>query len=146
MFTLIHPWAVLVAAVVAYLIGWAWYSPLLWQKPWMAARGDMGENWEADGKKEMPKVIAYGFLNTLAMSFAIAVALVLTGAETLMQSLQVALLLCFGLVVPVKFNDLLYTAHPPHWGRRAQTLFLVETGYLVVLFAVVAAIIWLVPK
>ncbi len=142
MFTLIDPWAVLVAAIVAYLVGWAWYSPLLWQKPWMAARGDTGENWDAEGKKEMPKIMAYGFLNTLVMSFVIALFLVLTGAETLMQSLQVVLLLCFGLVVTVKFNDLLYTAHPPHWGRRAQILFLVDTGYLIVLFALVGAIVW----
>ncbi|WP_409574424.1 DUF1761 family protein, partial [Salmonella enterica] len=51
MFALINPWAVLVAAVAAYLIGWAWYSPILWQKPWMAARNDDGSNWENGGKK-----------------------------------------------------------------------------------------------
>ena len=142
MFTLIHPWAVLVAAIVAYLIGWAWYSPILWQKPWMAARGDTGENWNTEGKKEMPKIMFYGFVNTLLMSFVIAVFLALTGVETLMQSLQVALLLCFGFVVTVKFNDLLYTAHPPHWGRRAQVLFLIDAGYQIVLFLVVSGIIW----
>lgn len=142
MFTLIEPWAVLVAAVAAYLIGWAWYSPLLWQKPWMEARGDTDKNWVENGKREMPKIMFYGFVNTLLISFVIAVFLALTGAETLVESLQVALLLCFGLVVTVKFNDLLYTAHPPHWGKRAQTLFLIDSGYLITLFLVVSAIIW----
>ena len=142
MFTLINPWAVLVAAVAAYLVGWAWYSPILWQKPWMAARGDTGENWNSEGKKEMPKIMLYGFVNTLLMSFVIAVFLALTGVASLMQALQVALLMCFGFVVTVKFNDLLYTAHPPHWGRRAQMLFLIDAGYQIVLFAVVAAVIW----
>lgn len=142
MFTLIHLWVVVLAAAAAYLVGWAWYSPLLWQKPWMTARGDTGENWEKEGKKEMPKIMLYGFLNTLAETFVIAVLLALVGVSSLTQALQVALLLCFGLVVTVKFNDLLYTVHPPHWGRRAQTLFLIDTGYQVALFLVVTTIVW----
>ena len=142
MFAIINPWAALVAAVAAYLVGWAWYSPLLWQKPWMAARGDTGENWEAEGKKEMPKIMFYCFVNTLLMSFTIAVLLTLTGATTLVMSLQVALLFCFGLVVTVKFNDLLYTSNPPHWGRRAQLLFLIDSGYLIALFIIVTTILW----
>ncbi len=138
MFTLINPWAVLVAAIVAYLIGWAWYSPILWQKPWMKARGDTGAN----GQKEMPKMLLYGFVNVLAESFVIAVFLALIGTTTLIETLQVALLMCFGFVVTVKFNDLIYTATPPHWGKRAQIVFLVDVGYQIALFIVVGAILW----
>jgi hypothetical protein len=138
MLSLIHPWAIVVAAVLSYLVGWAWYSKLLWQKPWMAARGDTGENWDAEGKKEMPKLMVYGFLNTLVQCFAIAVFLTLVGVSSVVGALQVALLLCFGFVVTVKFNDLLYTSRPPHWGRNAQIMFLVDTGYQVALFVITA--------
>ena len=31
--------AVLVATVVVFVLGWLWYSPLLFYKPWMRARG-----------------------------------------------------------------------------------------------------------
>ena len=31
--------AVLVAAVAAFVLGWLWYSPLLFFKPWMRLRG-----------------------------------------------------------------------------------------------------------
>jgi hypothetical protein len=141
MFEIINPWAVLVATLAAYFIGWAWYS-FLFQKIWMEARGDTGENWETEGKKEMPKLLAYGFLNTLVMVFTLAVFLTVTGVSTLIQSVQVALLLAFGLAVTIKFNDLLYTGVPPHWGRRAQTLFLVDSSYLIVLYAVSAAILF----
>lgn len=136
--TLIHPWAVLAAAITAYLIGWAWYSPILWLKPWLESRGT------AQGAlKTVPKsVMLYGFVNTLVVAFVIAVFLALVGAETLLASVQVALLLCFGFVATVKFNELLYTAYPPHWGRRAQLLFIIDTGYWVVVFIVVAAIIY----
>jgi hypothetical protein len=141
MFTLINPWAVLVAAVAAYVVGWAWYSPILWQKPWMEARGKTADDTKS-GMSEMPKVMFYGFVNTLLVSFVIAVFLALTQVASLMQALQVALLLCFGFVVTLKFNDLLYTSTPPHWGKRAQILFLIDVGYQIVLFVVVAAIIW----
>jgi hypothetical protein len=141
MFEIINPWAVLVATVVGYLIGWAWYS-FLFQKIWMAARGDTGENWETEGKKEMPKLLAYGFLNTLVMVFVIGVVLAIAGVYTLAQAVQVALLLAFGFAVTIKFNDMLYTGTPPHWGRRAQTLFLVDSSYLIVLYTVSAAIIF----
>jgi hypothetical protein len=144
-FTVVNPWAVLLAAVVSYLAGWAWYSPILWQKPWMAARGDDGKNWDEQGKKEMPKIMLYGFLNTLVITFTIALFLALLGVSTLTESLQVALLMCFGLVVTTKFNELLYTSTPPHWGKRAQIVFLVDSGYLVVLFLVTAAIVAWMP-
>ena len=137
MFTVINPWAVLVAAVVAYLVGWAWYSPMLWAKPWLASRG------KSPGDMKMPPTIMfYGFVNTLALSFVIAVFLTLTGVSSLMQALQVALLLCFGFVVTVKFNDLLYTNTPPPWGKKAQATFLIDIGYQIALFIIVAAIIW----
>lgn len=142
MFTLINPWAVLVAGVAAYLVGWAWYSPILWQKPWMSARGDSGENRNESGRKEMPKLMLYGLINTLLMSFVIAVFTALTDASTLMEYLQVSLLACFGFVVTVKFNDMLYTAYPPHYGRRAQIMFFVDVGYQIALFIVVGAILW----
>src|SRR2546427_1625818 len=32
-------WAVLVAAVAVFVLGWLWYSPLLFFKPWMRLRG-----------------------------------------------------------------------------------------------------------
>jgi ABC-type uncharacterized transport system permease subunit len=139
MFTLINPWAVLVAAIVAYLVGWAWYSPILWAKPWLESRGKTPDDMKGN-MKGMP--IAYGFINTLLMSFVIAVFLTLVGTTTLVGSLQVALLLCFGFVVTVKFNDLLYTGTPPHWGKRAQLTFLIDSGYQITLFLIVSAIIW----
>jgi len=35
----VNYWAVLVAAIVVFALGWLWYSPLLFFKPWMRARG-----------------------------------------------------------------------------------------------------------
>ncbi|MEK7604271.1 MAG: DUF1761 domain-containing protein [Patescibacteria group bacterium] len=141
MFTLIDPWAVLVAAVVAYVIGWAWYSPLLWGKPWNESRGNA-----ADAPTVMsPRILLYGFVNTLLMSFVIAVMFALVDVFSLVQSLQVALLMCFGFIVTLKFNELIYTNTPPHWGRRAQLLFLIDSGYYIAVFLAVATVLWYLP-
>ena len=35
----VNYWAVLVAAVAVVGLGWLWYSPLLFFKPWMRLRG-----------------------------------------------------------------------------------------------------------
>src|SRR5256714_15664743 len=35
----VNPVAALVAAIVVFVLGWLWYSPLLFYKPWMRARG-----------------------------------------------------------------------------------------------------------
>ena len=35
----VNYWAVLVAAIVVFVLGWLWYSPLLFFRPWMRARG-----------------------------------------------------------------------------------------------------------
>src|SRR5438128_11049620 len=35
----VNYWAVLVAAVTVFVLGWLWYSPLLFFKPWMRLRG-----------------------------------------------------------------------------------------------------------
>lgn len=142
MLEIINPWAVLVASIIAYFVGWAWYSPILWQKPWMQARGDDGKNWEESGKKEMPRILAYGFLTTFATSFAVAVFLSLTNVSTLLEALQVGLLLCFGFVVTTEFGHMIYTAYPPHWGKRAQTLFLIDVGYQIALFSILSTVIW----
>ena len=142
MFELIHPVAVFVAALVAYLAGWAWYSKYLWQKPWMESLGKTQAEWDEKAKKDMPKTMAYGFITILAISFSVAVFLQLVGASTLLEALQVGLLICFSFVVTTKFSDMIYSSPPPHWGRRAQQLFIIEAGYQIVLFSILSTVIW----
>ncbi len=146
MFEIINPIAVLVATLIGYFLGWAWYSPLLFQKVWMEARGDNGSNSEQNGKKEMPRIIAYGFATTLATAFSMAVFLSITGANSLTEAFQIGLLLCFGFVVTLKFGDLIYTNIPPHWGKRAQTVFIIDTGYQIALFTILSTVIWYISN
>lgn len=142
MFQTINFTAVLVANVVAYFAGWLWYSKLLWQKPWMESLGRTQEEWDKKWKKDMPKTILYGFITTLATSFAMAVFLQLVGASSLLEAFQKGLFLCFGFMITSKFSDLIYSYPPPHWGRRAQQLFFIEAGYQILMFGILSTIVW----
>lgn len=139
---LINPVAVLVASVAAYIVGWLWYSKVLFQKPWMESLGKTDADWEQNGKKDMPKVMLYGFLVTVVVAYGIAVFLAITEPKSLMEAMQVALLICFSFIVTTKFSDLIYESKEPHWSRRPQQLFFISTGYQVVSFLVMTAIIW----
>ena len=61
--------AVLAAAVSAFVIGGLWYSPLLFQKAWLAANGFS----EADVQKGSPaKIFGWSFVLTLIMAANLA--------------------------------------------------------------------------
>ncbi|MDO8481739.1 MAG: DUF1761 domain-containing protein [bacterium] len=142
----INTWAVLVAAVVAYLAGWAWYSPILWQKPWMESLGKTDADWGEKAKKDMPRTIAYGFLTTLAISFSMAVFMEIANVDSFLNALQIGMLVCFGFLVTTKFSDMIYEYPAPNWGKLAQQLFLIEAGYQIVLFGILSSVIWWVTN
>lgn len=49
--------AVLVAAVAVFVLGWLWYSPLLFFKPWMRLRGLDPEAAMKDAKMPVGKLV-----------------------------------------------------------------------------------------
>lgn len=60
-------WAVLVAAVAGFALGGAWYSPLLFSKPWMRLSGR-----EPQAGESPVAPLAVAFLSTLVAVFVLA--------------------------------------------------------------------------
>lgn len=73
----INYFAVVAAAVSAFLIGGLWYSPLLFERPWRAANGFA----DADLKKQNPAVTLGGSF-VLCLLMALNLAAFLGGPET----------------------------------------------------------------
>lgn len=138
----ISPWAVLVASFAAYLFGWLWYSPILWQKPWMESTGVSNQDYEQNGKKEMPRVMLYGFLVTVVIAYGIAVFLALLQPESLIIAIQLAMLICFSFIVTANYMKLIYESKDPHWSRKPQMLFLISSGHQIGQFLIMTAVIW----
>jgi len=63
--------AVLVATVVVFVLGWLWYSPFLFYKPWMRARGLDPDAAMANAKMPVGK-LGIELLRCFVLAFVIA--------------------------------------------------------------------------
>jgi len=63
--------AVLVAAIVVFVLGWLWYSPFLFYKPWMRARGLDPDAAMANAKMPVGK-LGIELLRCFVLAFVIA--------------------------------------------------------------------------
>lgn len=136
--------SIIIASVLGFVWGSVWYmSPFgrAWRdaKP-MDPKDDHTKY--SNSKKYMMNMFGTGFVITFLVAYVLEVFIMLSGMETLVGYLQVSLLACFGFVVTTKFSDLMYTNTPPFWGKRAQTVFIVDVVYYVVLFAILAATLY----
>lgn len=138
MFEILNPVGILVAAIVGYVIGMAWYSPVLFMKPWLDGLGKTEEEvkkpQEHKTKRYMWGLMTYTFIITVVTAFMLDLFIILTGATTLLEILEISMLLAFGFIVTVKFTDMLYTIDKPFWSIQAQKLFFVTSGYYVAMF------------
>ncbi|MGH9321407.1 MAG: DUF1761 domain-containing protein [Vicinamibacteria bacterium] len=122
--------AVATAALSTFLIGGLWYSPLLFQRPWMKANGLS----EADLQKGgTGKIFGLSFVFALVMAFNLAA--FLAGPDTtLAWGATAGALAGFGWVA-------LGIAIVALFERRSWTYILVNGGYFIVSFVVMGAIL-----
>lgn len=139
MFEIINIWAVLAASVAGFIFGSIWYSPFLFMKTWMDATGKTPEKIATSGMT-MKSTMLYGYLAGLAVAFVLAVFIALTGANTFVEILSLALLLCFGFVVTTQYTRMIYESDEAHWSIRPQKLFLISAGYQIGIFIVMSVV------
>src|SRR5947207_13773970 len=87
--------AVLVAAVVVFILGWLWYSPLLFYKPWMRLRG-LDPNAAMAGAKMPGGKLVVELLRCLVLAYVIARLVALLGVSSWMGGLHFGFLLWIG--------------------------------------------------
>jgi hypothetical protein len=128
--------AVLVAAIATMVVGFLWYSPLLFAKPWMKEMG-----YDANDKARMEEMMrsagpAYGgsFLASLVSAFILALFLHWLRAQSLEFGLMVGFHVWLGFVATVQFTSALFT-------KQSMKLFGINTGYQLVCYLAMAAIL-----
>jgi hypothetical protein len=128
--------AVLVAAVATMVVGFLWYSPLLFAKPWMKEMG-----YDANDQARMEEMKrsagpAYGgsFLASLVSAFILALFLHWLRAQSLEFGLMVGFHVWLGFVATVQFTSALFT-------KQSMRLFGINTGYQLVCYLAMAAIL-----
>lgn len=112
--------AVLVAAVVANVIGFVWYSKMLFGKSWMKLSGIT----EAQMKADKNKMQTYGmmFLMSLVMAYVLAHFEQVGGAADMVMGATIAFWAWLGFVATTMFGTNLFDKKP-------FKLFLINSGY-----------------
>jgi Protein of unknown function (DUF1761) len=132
----VNLWSVLVAAVATMVVGFLWYSPVLFARPWMIAMG-----YDPDDKAkiaEMQKSAGplYGIAMLASLLSAFVLGKVIDGltVNTARYGLKVAFAVWLGFVATVQLTDTLF-------GKKPVKLFLINTGYQLVCYLAMGAII-----
>lgn len=121
--------AVLVATVVAFVLGGLWYSKVLFGNAWMR---EVGLTEEAVNNANMPRTFGTTFVLQLIAAVALAA---LIGSDGNWQlGLQTGL--CVGLLWIATAYGVTYL-----FEQRPFRLWLINAGYYVVLYAVMGTII-----
>lgn len=110
--------ALIVAAIILWLLGALWYSPVLFAKPWIAIIG------RKSGEK--PKGLAAGmigsFIGDLLLAFVLAHIIGWSGADTFAWGAFVGFIVWLGFVVGPLYPQSVYEGRP-------FTYFAINAGY-----------------
>jgi len=118
------------------VVGFLWYSPLLFAKPWMR---EMGYDPNDKAKtQEMQKSAGPAYAGSLVASFvsAFTLALILHGlkGEDLHFGIMASFHIWLGFVATVQFTSALFMKH-------SMKLFAINTGYQLVCYLVMGSIL-----
>jgi hypothetical protein len=129
-------WPVLVAAASTMVVGFLWYSPLLFARPWMIAMGyDPDDKQAAEAmKKSAGPLYGAAYLSTLITAFVLLMLRDAAGVAGWLGGLQLGFWCWAGFVAPVKFTDAIF-------GKRGRTLLLIDSGYQLVCLLAMGAIV-----
>ncbi len=125
--------AIIVAAIAAFALGALWYSRTLFGRQWMAAHGYTPEKLAAM-QSNMGKTYAFSFITYVIMAMVLALLMGLTGANTMVQGIVLAVLTWLGFGFTIGLNANLYSQKPP-------AAFMIDAGYQLVHVIVMGAIL-----
>ena len=128
--------AILASAIAAMVLGFLWYSPLLFAKAWTREMGyDPSDKAKMD---EMKKSAGPAYAGSLAASLlsAFTLALILHGmqAQTLHFGVMASFHIWLGFVATVQFTGALFA-------KQSMKLFAINTGYQLACYLVMGAIL-----
>jgi hypothetical protein len=103
--------AVVVAAVAVFVLGWLWYSPLLFFKPWMRLRG-MDPAAAMAGAKMPGGKLLVELARCLVLAYVVARVAALLGVTTWTGAVHLGLFLWIGFPVILLTGSVLWENIP----------------------------------
>jgi hypothetical protein len=135
-FMCVNLWAVLSAAAATMVIGFLWYSPFLFAKPWMIAMGYDPADKDRIAAMQKSAGPKYGiaFLASLLTAFMLGKVIFNLAISTALYGMKVGFAVWLAFVMTVQLTDMLF-------GNRPRNLFLINTGYQLACYLVMGAIL-----
>src|ERR1700758_1169838 len=105
----LNPWAILVSAVILWILGAAWYSPVLFAKPWMAALGITPD--PTNKKGLLPGMIA-SLVGDLILALVLDHLIIWANAGSVHGGAFIGFLAWFGFFAAPNFPQGIYERRP----------------------------------
>ena len=132
-FTNVNFLAILVAAILNMVLGFAWYGPLF-SKPWMGLQGWTKERMEQDSTN--PIIYLIPFAGGLVTAYIVALLISTTQMGTLTGGIGIGLLAGLGFIVPAFASNYIFSSRP-------FKLYLIDAGYYLVSLLITGALLGL---
>ena len=133
-FISVNWWAVIIATAAAMAIGFAWYSPMLFAKPWLAMTPGANRRTKAQVNERMLPAILVSLLSNLVMAYVLAVLMRYVGSHTAVTGIVTALWIAVGFIFTMSLQNAMYSWKP-------LKLLAIDEGYVFVSLIVMGAII-----
>jgi len=135
-FMSVNLWSVLVAAIATMAIGFLWYSPILFARPWIVLMGyDPDDKAKlAEMQKGAGKLYVISFVASLVAAFVLSKIIFGLAINSALYGLKVGFAVWLGFVATVQLTDSLFSKKP-------AKLFLINTGYQLVCYLAMGAMI-----
>jgi hypothetical protein len=132
--TTLSPIPILVVAILCFLIGGLWYSPILFGNAWLKEMKATKESMMAANAGQMPRIFGYTFLLTLVSTVALATLLEANHFRSPIKGAEMGLFVGAGLVAAREGANALFE-------RRSFRHFLIVAAHDVVLLTIQGAIL-----
>ena len=122
--------AIIVAAIANMVVGYLWYSKMLFGKAWMKLMGkkDMGK------KDSMLMMMGAGYVSSVVMAYVLAIFIQLNGAVTPLAGAMTAFWAWLGFVATVTLGSVL-------WEGKSVQLWVLNAAHHLVGMAVMGAVL-----
>jgi len=131
MISQINFWAVIVAALASFIVGWLWYGPLF-GKLWMELNGFTPEKLREEKGLPMPFIMVVNYVATALAALSIAMFI---GAEAdISFGIFAGIMIALFWIGTSRLNDVLYE-------RQPFKLYLINLGYNLVIYVIMGAVL-----
>jgi len=132
----VNLWAVLAAAVAAMVLGFLWYSPVLFANPWMKLMGyDPNDKARlAEMQKSAGPSYAMSFVASILSAAVLGKIIVIASVHSALYGMKFGFAVWLGFVTTVQLTNTLFS-------RQPSRLYAINTGYQLVCYLAMGAIL-----